>query len=60
MTREIQEKLVTASVGFDIPPYAKWMDFKIWEEEGPPKGTELQLSAARRRDLQASPAIRRP
>ena len=38
-TREIQEKLVTASVGFDIPPYAKWMDFKIWEEEAPPKGT---------------------
>ena len=37
-TREVQEKLVTASVGFDIPPYAKWMDFKIWEEEGPPKG----------------------
>ena len=38
-TREVQEKLVTASVGFDIPPYDKWMDFKIWEEEGPPKGT---------------------
>jgi ABC-type glycerol-3-phosphate transport system substrate-binding protein len=38
-TREVQEKLVTASVGFDIPPYAKWMDFKIWAEEGPPKGT---------------------
>jgi ABC-type glycerol-3-phosphate transport system substrate-binding protein len=38
-TREIQEKLVTASVGFDIPPYAKWMDFKIWAEEGPPRGT---------------------
>jgi ABC-type glycerol-3-phosphate transport system substrate-binding protein len=39
VTRDVQEKLVTASVGFDIPPYAKWMDFKIWEEEGPPKGT---------------------
>jgi len=39
MTRPVQEKLVTASVGFDIPPYDKWMDFKIWEEEGPPKGT---------------------
>jgi ABC-type glycerol-3-phosphate transport system substrate-binding protein len=38
-TREVQEKLVTAGVGFDIPPYAKWMDFKIWAEEGPPKGT---------------------
>ena len=38
-TREIQEKLVTASVGFDVPPFASFMDFKIWEEEGPPKGT---------------------
>ena len=38
-TRENQEKLVTASVGFDIPPFASMMDFKIWEEEGPPKGT---------------------
>ena len=37
--REIQEKLVTASVGFDIPPFPGLMDFKIWEEEGPPKGT---------------------
>ena len=39
VTRDIQDKLVTASVGFDIPPYSKWMDFKIWEQEGPPKGT---------------------
>jgi ABC-type glycerol-3-phosphate transport system substrate-binding protein len=39
MTRENQDKLVTASVGFDIPPLDKWMDFKIWGEEGPPKGT---------------------
>jgi len=38
-TRDVQEKLVTAGVGFDIPPYAKWMDFKIWAEEGPPRGT---------------------
>lgn len=38
-TREVQEKLVTAGVGFDIPPYAQWMDFKIWAEEGPPRGT---------------------
>jgi ABC-type glycerol-3-phosphate transport system substrate-binding protein len=37
--REIQEKLVTASIGFDIPPFPKLMDFKVWEEEGPPKGT---------------------
>jgi len=38
-TREVQEKLVTASVGFDIPPFDSFMDFKIWEEVEPPKGT---------------------
>lgn len=37
--REVQEKLVTASIGFDIPPFPALMDFKVWEEEGPPKGT---------------------
>src|SRR4030088_2465730 len=38
-TRESQEKLVAASVGFDIPPFAGMMDFKVWEEVEPPKGT---------------------
>jgi ABC-type glycerol-3-phosphate transport system substrate-binding protein len=38
-TREIQEKLVAASVGFDIPPFKSWLDFPTWAEEGPPKGT---------------------
>ena len=38
-TREVQDKLVTASVGFDIPPFDSFMDFKIWEEVEPPKGT---------------------
>ena len=37
--RENQEKLVTASVGFDIPTYAAMKDFKVWEEVEPPKGT---------------------
>ena len=37
--REIQERLVTASIGFDIPPFPGLLDFKVWEEEGPPKGT---------------------
>jgi ABC-type glycerol-3-phosphate transport system substrate-binding protein len=37
--RDVQEKLVTAGVGFDVPPFPAFMDFKIWEEEGPPKGT---------------------
>jgi ABC-type glycerol-3-phosphate transport system substrate-binding protein len=30
---------VTASVGFDIPPFKSWLDFPTWAEEGPPKGT---------------------
>jgi ABC-type glycerol-3-phosphate transport system substrate-binding protein len=38
-SRESQEKLVTAGRGFDIPPYKSMMDFKVWEDEGPPKGT---------------------
>ena len=37
--REIQEKLVSASSGFDIPPFASFMDFKVWEEVEPPKYT---------------------
>src|SRR5216683_923093 len=37
--REIQEKLVNASSGFDIPPFASFMDFKAWEEVEPPKYT---------------------
>lgn len=27
------------SVGYDLPPYAGLLDFKIWEEVEPPKGT---------------------
>ena len=38
-TREMQQKLVTAGVGFDIPPFNSFMDFKIWDEVEPPKGT---------------------
>jgi ABC-type glycerol-3-phosphate transport system substrate-binding protein len=37
--REIQERIVTASSGFDIPPFASQMDFKVWEEVQPPKYT---------------------
>lgn len=38
-TRETQEKLTNASLGFDIPPFASFMDFKVWEEVEPPKYT---------------------
>src|SRR5256714_10269410 len=38
-TRENQEKLVNASSGFDLPPFASFMDFKAWEAVEPPKYT---------------------
>ena len=38
-SREVAEKQVAASQGYDIPPYPKFNDFKTWAEEGPPKGT---------------------
>src|SRR6185437_7965554 len=33
------EKMVTASGGYDLPSFEKLTTFKIWAEEGPPKGT---------------------
>jgi hypothetical protein len=42
-TRASQDKLATAARGFDIPPFASEMDFKVWEEEGPPKGTNYNF-----------------
>jgi len=33
------EKLVIASGGYDLPSFANFTTFKIWAEEGPPKGT---------------------
>jgi ABC-type glycerol-3-phosphate transport system substrate-binding protein len=37
--RSSVEKLVAASGGYDLPGFSKLLDFKTWEEEGPPKGT---------------------
>jgi ABC-type glycerol-3-phosphate transport system substrate-binding protein len=37
--REIQEKLANDASGFDIPPFASQMDFKVWETVEPPKYT---------------------
>jgi ABC-type glycerol-3-phosphate transport system substrate-binding protein len=39
MERPQVEARSIASVGYDIPPYAGMLDFKIWEEVEPPKGT---------------------
>ena len=35
---QVEERCV-ASSGYDIPPYAGLLDFKVWEEVEPPKGT---------------------
>jgi ABC-type glycerol-3-phosphate transport system substrate-binding protein len=37
--RPAVEQLVAASGGFDIPGFSGLRDFKIWAEQGPPKGT---------------------
>ncbi|CCD88604.1 ABC transporter substrate-binding protein, periplasmic component [Bradyrhizobium sp. ORS 285] len=33
------EKMVAASGGYDLPAYEKLTTLKIWQEQGPPKGT---------------------
>jgi len=33
------EQMVTASGGYDLPSFEKFTTFKVWAEEGPPKGT---------------------
>ena len=33
------EKMVIASGGYDLPAFEKFTLFKVWAEEGPPKGT---------------------
>jgi len=33
------EKMVEASGGYDLPSFEKLTTFKVWAEEGPPKGT---------------------
>jgi ABC-type glycerol-3-phosphate transport system substrate-binding protein len=39
MQRDNVEERDVASQGYDLPPYAKLTDFKVWEDVGPPKGT---------------------
>ena len=39
MQRENVEARCIASDGYDLPPYSKMLDFKIWDEVGPPTGT---------------------
>src|SRR5258708_38588968 len=37
--RASAEQLVKASGGYDLPAFGKLLDFQVWEEEVPPKGT---------------------
>jgi ABC-type glycerol-3-phosphate transport system substrate-binding protein len=39
MQREQVEARCVASEGYDIPPYAGLLDFKVWEQVEPPPGT---------------------
>jgi ABC-type glycerol-3-phosphate transport system substrate-binding protein len=39
MSREQVEPRCEAVVGYDIPPFAGMLDFKVWENVEPPKGT---------------------
>jgi ABC-type glycerol-3-phosphate transport system substrate-binding protein len=51
-TREIQEKLVTAGTGFDIPPFKSMMDFAVWAEAAPPRGVNYNFPP--RRDVEVN------
>ena len=59
VTREVQDKLVTARSGFDIPPYDKWMDFKIWDTEGRRRGPTTIIRRATTRSRASSGTLRR-
>lgn len=39
LQRDNVEARCIASVGYDIPPFEKMLDFKVWNEVEPPKGT---------------------
>jgi len=60
MQRENVEAREIASSGYDLPPYAKLNDFKIWQEVGPPTGTvfnyPLRPASGQKPSLTASEA----
>jgi ABC-type glycerol-3-phosphate transport system substrate-binding protein len=60
MQRDNVEARCIASSGYDLPPYAKLNDFKIWEEVEPPKGTvfnyPMRPSSGQKPSLAASEA----
>jgi ABC-type glycerol-3-phosphate transport system substrate-binding protein len=32
-------KMVAGAAGYDVPPYQKLIDYKVWDDQGPPPGT---------------------
>jgi ABC-type glycerol-3-phosphate transport system substrate-binding protein len=60
MQRDNIEAREIASSGYDLPPYAKLNDFKVWEEVGPPTGTvfnyPLRSASGQRPSLTGSEA----
>ena len=38
-TEPVVESMVVASGGYDLPSFEMFTTFKVWQEEGPPKGT---------------------
>ena len=45
LQRAESEERVAASQGFDVPPYRNMLDFPVWGEIGPPKGTLFSYPA---------------
>lgn len=39
LQREPVEARCAEVIGYDVPPFQSMLDFKVWEEVGPPKGT---------------------
>jgi ABC-type glycerol-3-phosphate transport system substrate-binding protein len=60
MQRDNVEARDVSSSGYDLPPYAKLNDFKIWEEVGPPTGTvfnyPIRAASGQKPSLTASEA----
>ena len=50
---QVEERCDTVA-GYDLPPYAKLNDFKIWEEVEPPKGTVYNYPIRPWHDAEAS------
>jgi ABC-type glycerol-3-phosphate transport system substrate-binding protein len=60
MQRDNVEARDISSQGYDLPPYAKLNDFKIWEQVGPPLGTvynyPIRAASGQKPSLTASEA----